>query len=118
MRKIIISRRLVSTSRMGCKVHLCHSPSSPWKWRIFFSLYWVAGKPVYFAVHHQIFFLLFLVFLSPCDVTLQTHNVVSRSHCGENLSDPRVFARTDAFAISRGSARYHHKAFDSRPFLP
>lgn len=52
MCKINVSRPTYSTSRMDCKVHLCHSLSSHWKWRIFFSLYWVAGKPVYFAIHH------------------------------------------------------------------
>jgi len=63
--KINVSRPLLSTSRMGCKAHLCRSPSSLWKWRIFFSLYWVAGKPVYFAVHHQIFFSAFpLIFIA------------------------------------------------------
>lgn len=117
MCKINVSRPLVSTSRMGCKVHLCHSPSSLWKWRIFFSLYWVARKPVYFAIHHQIFFLPFLLFLSPCVVTLQNHNIVSSSHCGENLSDPWVFVHVDMFAILQGSACYHHKTFDPALFL-
>lgn len=49
--KINVSRPLVSTSRMGCKVHLCHSPSSLQRWRIFF--YWFAGKPVYLTIYHQ-----------------------------------------------------------------
>lgn len=77
MCKINVSRPLVSTRRMGCKVHLCHSPSSLWRWKIFFSFYWFAGKPVYFAIYQQFWgVLLFLLFLSPCDVTLQTDNIV------------------------------------------
>lgn len=117
MCKINVSRSLVSTSTMGCKVHLCHSPSSLWRWKIFFSLYWFAGKPVYFAIRHQFWcFLLFLLFLSPCDVTVQKNNIVSLRHCGENLSGPWVFAHINFFAILQGSARYHHEAFDPTRF--
>lgn len=78
MCKINVSGPLVSTSRMGCKVHLCRSPSSLWRWRIFFSLCWFAGKPVYFAIYHQFWdFSLFFLFLSSCEVTLQKSNIVS-----------------------------------------
>lgn len=70
--KINVSRPLVSTSKMGCKVHLCHSPSSLWRWRIFSSSIGLLENQfiLQFITSFEVF-LLFLLFLSPCDVTLQ-----------------------------------------------
>lgn len=114
MRNIFCSRPLVSSSRRGCKVHLCHSPSSLWKWRIFFSLLLGCWKASLFCSSSPDFFLPFL--LLPCDVTSQNHNIVSSNHCGENLSDPWVFVHIDVFAVLQGSTCYHHKAFASTQF--
>lgn len=108
MCKINVSRPLASTSRM----HLCHSPSSLWRWRIFSPSIGLLENQ--FILRFITSFEVFCSFISItlwCRIAKKTQNIVSLRHNEENLSGPWVFVHMNLLAIPHGSAGYHHEAF-------